>query len=141
MLFRSFLEWPDENIFEIDLSAGKHFRLEKERHEPHHKKVPRPGSTIRKKPLAHKTPIKKQISNIKSYPVKKHSDIKVSTKEHRIKKVNKSRAPKRTHEERLEYYRKKYGENFTPVVKQSEDKIHPKKKSFLKKILGLFIKD
>jgi hypothetical protein len=128
-------------MFEKDLSAGKHFRLEKERHEPHHKKVPKPGATGRKKPLAHKTPVKKQTSNMKSHPVKKHSDIKVSTKEHRIKKVNKSRAPKRTHEERLEYYRKKYGENYAPAVKQSEDKIQPGKKSLLKKIFGLFIKD
>jgi ATP-dependent RNA helicase RhlB len=141
------VEWPDENMFEKDLSAGKHFRLEKERHEPHHKKVQKPGATGRKKPLAHKTPIKKQTSNIKSHPVKKHSDIKVSTKEHRIKKVHKSQVPKRTHEERLEYYREKYGENFTPAViqpegkKQPEGKIQPGKKSFLKKIFGLFTKD
>jgi len=125
-------------MFEKDLSAGKHFRLEKDRHEPHHKKVSKPGATGRKKPPAHKTPVKKQTSNTKTHPVKKHPNIKVSTKEHRIKKVHKSQAPKRTHEERLEYYRKKYGENFTPVVKKSEDKNKPVKKSFLKKILGLF---
>jgi len=136
------VEWPDENMFEKDLSAGKHFRLEKERSEPHHKKATKSGPAGRKKSPSHKTAsVKKQTSSSKPHPVKKNPDIKVSTKEHRINKVNKGRAPKRTHEERLEYYRKKYGENFTPVAKPPEDKKNPVKKSFLKKILGLFSKD
>ena len=135
------VEWPDEDLFEKDRSAGKHFRLEKARHEPAYKKSPRPVLKSRKISTADKpSPLKKPASHTKPPVSKKHRDAAPAKLQQKLK-TGKQKSPQRTHEERMEYYKKKYGENFKPVEKSSLDTGQTKKKSLLKKILGLFIKD
>jgi len=149
------VEWPDEGMFEKDLSAGRHFRFEKERSESHHKRIIKPASKTREKATVKKTtPVKIHTGNTKKQSPKKYAEIK----EHSSSSKTKRLSAKRTHEERLEYYREKYGENFKPVDKSPADSAHKKrkyagtheaektiaaylplkKKSFLHKFLGLF---
>jgi ATP-dependent RNA helicase RhlB len=136
------VEWPDESMFEKDVSAGKNFRIEKERQGQSQKKPSKPALRNRRKPVGEKTsPSKKSAKNIKSIPSKINKNTRTPVKDHKKTKVNKTRSPKRTHEERLEYYRKKYGENFHPPSGKKEVKGLAKKKSILKKIFGLFFKD
>jgi len=135
------VEWPDEDLFEKDRSAGKHFRLEKERHDHTPRKSPKPVIKGRKKSSADKpAPAKKPVRHTKPHVPKKHRDA-VPAKLQQKLKTGKRKSPQRTHEERMEYYRKKYGENFKPVKDRPADTGQTKKKSLLKKFLGLFIND
>ncbi len=134
------VEWPDEDLFEKDISAGKHFRLEKDRHAPSNKRSPKPVSKIRKKSTAVKTAsIKKPVRHAKPSLPKKNRDGD-SANQHQKIKVHTRKVPKRTREERMEYYKKKYGENFKPVGVEPAAKQQTGVGSLLKKFLGLFIK-
>ena len=155
------VEWPDESMFEKDLSAGKHFRFEKERGESQHKRISKSTTKTWEKSTVKKTAIvKKHTENIKKQSPKKYAEIKEHSRENKKKRLNTNMGPKRTHEERLEYYREKYGENFKPVDKKTARSAHQKKKfagshegekrilrppevkktTFLNKFFGLFSK-
>lgn len=127
------VEWPGDTAFVKDLSSGKHFRLEKE-HPKHGKPKPeKPGKKIRPKASAPRSakPVSREIT-------RKKRDPHPPNKKTPLSKNRKKPARNLQHEDRLEYYRKKYGENFKPAAASTVGKTAEKKKSLLQKIIGLF---
>jgi ATP-dependent RNA helicase RhlB len=150
------VKYADDGLFEVDKGAGKVFipkrggdrsRPPRAREKPARRKT---GGKPRKKTgsAPHSAPYKKSHREDKQEQVKSAGPPMV--KGHRRKKskpktpppaVQRQAARKRgTLEDRLEYYRKKYGDNFRVAAEPAPavPKGKPEKKSFFKKISTVF---
>jgi len=156
------VKYAEDNLFEVDKGAGKVFipgrgrdrnRPPRSREKSAHRKA---GGKPRKKtgsaphPASHSSPRKK--SRPEDKPQKVKSGKPPTGTEHRKKKSkpkpassSSSRHPQTAKkrgslEDRLEYYRNKYGDNFNvkAAAAPAAPKGKPAKKSFFKKISTVF---
>jgi ATP-dependent RNA helicase RhlB len=154
--------WADDDIFVQDKSAGKTFRQPKAGREPLREKVTRAhsrrhSSAEDKRPKkTHKAPSAARSSDTKRHKNNTSSPTHPSaTKVRSLPRRNHTKKSARTHtisppgrnstpEERIVYYQKKYGENFTSVphaVAHTVTHVDPtEKKSFLRKIINRLVK-
>ena len=127
--------WPDETLLVRDISAGKHFRLEKEHSGRGKSRPSKPGRPTKSKDISRKS--------TKPSPAGKPRKRRESSarKKNIPDKSRKNPVRKLRPEDRLEYYRKKYGENFKPAATASGSTVPEKKKSLLQKVFALFTGD
>jgi len=128
--------WPEKSFFEKDASEGMHFSLEKSKYERDNQKPKRKGQPGKKpkrkrndKPERHKEFSKPKIQKEKRVPRKESRSPRKGT-------------PNMTHpsgseEDRMEYYRRKYGEDFKIVPDPVPAPTPVKKPSWISKIKSL----
>jgi len=99
--------WPDENLFEKDVSEGMHFSFDNHKNDRHLEKNPRKKrSNGKPKRMDDGEP-----SRRKDFGNGKAKKRKRSPRKETPKKIH----PRSSDEDRLEFYSRKYGENFKYV--------------------------
>ncbi|MDY6968325.1 MAG: DEAD/DEAH box helicase [Spirochaetota bacterium] len=158
------VEWPSDDLFEKDMSIGISItskNISKKGRKPvrkiTHEKSTKPAhnknrytgakqtDTDSRKKEIHNVPNKKNLKKTKSSEADPSSHKIKSARPHPKKPQKQARsqiqANKRgTQEERLEYYKLKYGEEFRIVTKAVNKKEARKKKPLAVKLLGKFRK-
>jgi len=131
--------WPEESDFLEDLSEGMRFRLERsgfEEDKKHRDRKAQARSKHGKKKEASKAKPKQETDNKRDFKDQKTKSVKPVEQVKQPKRKNKKniRDKKNSLDDRLLYYKEKYGENFTPDA----DFNFTKKDSLFSKIKKLF---